>query len=73
MALTTKDIARLAGVSQSTVSRSLNNSPLISDETRGRVLRIAEELGFELNANARGLSTNRTNTIGVIYPRLPRP
>ncbi|HOE84768.1 MAG TPA: LacI family DNA-binding transcriptional regulator [Sphaerochaeta sp.] len=68
MALTTKDIARLAGVSQSTVSRSLNNSPLISDETRGRVLRIAEELGFELNANARGLSTNRTNTIGVIYP-----
>ena len=68
MALTTKDIALLAGVSQSTVSRSLNNSPLISVETRRRVLQIAEEQGFEFNANARGLSTNRTNTIGVIYP-----
>jgi len=68
MALTTKDIALLAGVSQSTVSRSLNNSPHISVETKRRVLRIAEEQGFEFNANARGLSTNRTNTIGVIYP-----
>ena len=68
MALTTKDIALLAGVSQATVSRSLNNSPLISKETRERVLRIAAEQGFEFNANARGLSTNRTNTIGIIYP-----
>lgn len=68
MALTTKDIAVLAGVSQSTVSRSLNNSPLISLKTRDRVLKIAQEQGFEFNANARGLSTNKTNTIGIIYP-----
>lgn len=68
MALTTKDIALLAGVSQSTVSRSLNNSRLISQETRERVLKIAREQEFEFNANARGLSTNRTHTIGIIFP-----
>jgi LacI family transcriptional regulator len=68
MALTTKDIALLAGVSQSTVSRSLNDSPLISPETRERIRKIAQEQGFEFNANARGLSTNKTHTIGIIYP-----
>ncbi len=68
MALTTKDIALLAGVSQSTVSRSLNNSPLISQKTRDRILKIAREQEFEFNANARGLSTNRADTIGIIYP-----
>ncbi len=68
MSFTTKDLARLAGVSQSTVSRSLNNSPLISEETRNRILKIAEEQGFEFNANARSLITNRSNTIGIIYP-----
>ncbi len=66
--ITTKDLARLAGVSQSTVSRSLNNSPSISEKTRNRILQIAQEQGFEFNANARGLSTNRTDTIGIIYP-----
>jgi LacI family transcriptional regulator len=68
MALTTKDIATLAGVSQSTVSRALNNSSLISEATRERILKIAREQEFEFNANARGLSTNKSNTIGVIFP-----
>lgn len=66
--ITMKEIAELANVSQSTVSRSLNNSPLISEETKKKVLKIAEEGGFQLNANARGLSANKTYTIAVVFP-----
>ncbi|MCX7708831.1 MAG: LacI family transcriptional regulator [Clostridia bacterium] len=68
MAVTIKDIAKIAGVNHSTVSRSLNDSPLISAETKERIKRIAEELGFEFNSNARGLSTKKTGTIGLVYP-----
>lgn len=69
MAVTIKDIAKIAGVSHSTVSRSLNDSPLISDKTKNRIKEIAQETGFEFNANARALSVKRTGTIGLIYPR----
>lgn len=68
MAVTLADIAKTAGVSQSTVSRSLNDSPLIPDKTKKRIKKIAEELGFEFNANARSLITRKTGTIGIIYP-----
>jgi len=68
MGITTKDIAKIAGVSQSTVSRCLNDSKLISEETKNRIKEIAAQYGFEFNANARSLSTNKTGTIGVIYP-----
>jgi LacI family transcriptional regulator len=66
--VTIKDIARLAGVSPSTVSRSLNNSGLISQETRARIWEIARSVGFEFNSSARGLITRRTGTIGIILP-----
>jgi LacI family transcriptional regulator len=70
MAITIKDIAKIAGVSHSTVSRSLNDNPRISKATRERIKKIASELGFEYNSNARGLSSsNITNTIGVIFPK----
>ena len=46
---TIADIARLAGVSKATVSRALNDSPLVSASTRERVLAIAGEHGFEMN------------------------
>jgi len=68
MTITSKEIALLAGVSQSTVSRSLNDSPLVSKKTKERIRKIAEEQGFAFNANARSLSTNKTDTIGIIYP-----
>ncbi|MFP4266375.1 MAG: LacI family DNA-binding transcriptional regulator [Spirochaetaceae bacterium] len=68
--VTIKDIARIAGVSHSTVSRSLNNSPLISDKTRERIKQIAGEMNFAFNASAQSLSTNRTGTVGIIYPEL---
>ena len=65
---TIKDIAVLAGVSYSTVSRSLNGSSLVSEATRVKVARIAEELDFEFNASARGLITRKVGTIGIVLP-----
>ncbi|MGF9916112.1 LacI family DNA-binding transcriptional regulator [Paenibacillus ehimensis] len=70
MSITTKDIARLANVSQSIVSRCLNNSPMISEETKKRIMKIAEENGFQFNASARSLITNKTGTIAVILPKI---
>ena len=64
--LTIADIARLAGVSKSTVSRALNDSPLIGDETKARVQRIAHEHNFQLNVPAQRLSTRRSHTIAFV-------
>lgn len=69
MSITTEDIAKLANVNQSTVSRCLNNSPLVSEKTKQRILKIAKENGFQFNASARSLVTKRTNTIGIVYPK----
>jgi len=66
--VTLKDIARLAGVNASTVSRSLNDSPLIPLETRRYIRKIAEENGFAFNASARSLSLGQTGTIALIFP-----
>lgn len=66
--MTIKDIARLAGVSVSTVSRSFNDSPEVSEATKRHVLAIADSVGFELNAVARGLVTRQVGTIGLILP-----
>ncbi|MDD4725699.1 MAG: LacI family DNA-binding transcriptional regulator [Tissierellia bacterium] len=68
MKVTIKDIAKIAGVSHATVSRSLNDSHLVAEDTKKRIKDIADTLGFEFNANARSLSTNKTGTIGIIYP-----
>jgi len=61
-----KDIARIAGVSYSTVSRALNNNPLISQEVRSRVQTLAQSMGYSPNALAQGLLSRRTHSIGVI-------
>ena len=66
MAVTIKDIAKIAGVTHSTVSRCLNDKPGVSDSVRAEIKKIAADLGFEFNANARGLNTSRTGTIGII-------
>ncbi len=68
--ITIKDIARIAGVSHSTVSRSLNDSPLISEHTKNRIKHIAQDLNFAFNASAQSLSTQKTDTVGIIYPEL---
>ena len=66
MAVTIKDIAKIAGVTHSTVSRCLNDRPGVSDAMRLKIKQIAQDLEFEFNANARGLNTSKTGTIGVI-------
>jgi LacI family transcriptional regulator len=66
--LTIRDIARIAEVNPSTVSRSLNDSPLVSDETKARIREIAERGNFSFNAMARNLVTRRTGIIGLICP-----
>ncbi|MDE3132142.1 MAG: LacI family DNA-binding transcriptional regulator [Acidobacteriota bacterium] len=69
---TIADIARIAGVSKATVSRALNDSPLVSTQTRDRVRAIAQEHGFEMNATARSLSRRQANVIALAtYPYEP--
>src|SRR5688500_701691 len=63
---TMHDIARLANVSMPTVSRVLNGSPLVSVETRDRVLEVARAQGYAVNRNAQKLRHTRTNTIAVM-------
>ena len=62
-----KDIAKHCGVSTATVSKALNGQPDIGEETRTRILRAADELGYMANASARALKTNRSYNIGVLF------
>lgn len=66
-----KDVAKEAGVSASTVSYVLNNTPTetISQETKKRVLEAVSKLGYVPNLNARSLSSRRSNLIGVLIPQ----
>lgn len=66
MAVTIRDVSKRCGLSVSAVSKALNNYPDVSEETRQRVLRVAQEIGYHPNALARGLKTNRTYNLGVI-------
>lgn len=61
-----KDVARAAGVSVSTVSRIINNSPLISDETRERALKVMKELNYVPNSMAQGLSNQQAFTVALL-------
>ncbi|MFW6137989.1 MAG: LacI family DNA-binding transcriptional regulator [Spirochaetota bacterium] len=63
-----KDIARIAGVSVSTVSFVLNNKPGVSEDTRFRVLSVAEKFNYVPNHIARSLVTKKTKSIGLIIP-----
>jgi len=63
---TIADIARLAGVSKSTVSRALNDSPLIGEETKARIRALARQYNFQINAPARRLSMQESRTIAFV-------
>lgn len=71
--LSIKDIARLARVSHPTVSRALQNSPLVNAKTAERIRRIADEAGYRASAVARGLVTRRTRTIGLVVTTVADP
>ncbi len=73
MTVSIKDIARAAGVSHSTVSRALSDSPLVSAATRARIQRLAREMGYSPDALARSLVTGRTRTIGVVATAITDP
>ena len=63
-----KEVAKLAGVSVSTVSRALNETTYVKDETRLRVLDAAHKLNYSPNAFAKGLKSNKSNTIALVIP-----
>ena len=73
MPVTIKDIARIAGVSHTTVSRALRNNPVIASETIERIRVIAKEQGYLVSAAARSLKTSRSQTLGIILSYLDDP
>ncbi len=73
MPVSIKDIARLAGVSHSTVSRALHHSPLIPARTAERIRKIAQREGYTPSAVGRGLVTNKTEAIGVVVTSIADP
>lgn len=68
-----KDIAKLAGVSHTTVSRALRNSPLISPETKLRIQMISKQIGYHPSVAARSLKTHRSQVLGVIVSHIADP
>jgi len=62
-----KQVAKLAGVSVATVSKTLNNYREVSDDTKAKIMKIVDELGYIQNSSARALSTKRSNLIGIVY------
>jgi len=65
------EIARLAGVSQATVSRVLKGDPQVNDEMRERVLAVVQELGYVPDARAQSLRSQRTRLLGLVVHRAP--
>lgn len=68
MTVTIYDVAREAKVSMATVSRVLNSTAVVKDDTKQRVVDAIAKLGYRPNAVARGLASKKTRTIGVIVP-----
>lgn len=66
--MTLKDIAKIVDLSESTVSRALNNNPNIAKKTRELVMKVAKEHNFVINPHARSLATKRSHRIGIIFP-----
>jgi transcriptional regulator with XRE-family HTH domain len=70
---TMKDVARRAGVSESTVSHVLNNTRSVSEAKKAQVLLAMRELGFSANAHARGLALGRSNFLGILISDIENP
>jgi len=70
--VTIKDIAKRAGVAHSTVSLVMNERQYVSPKLRERILRIAEQMGYEPNMVARSLISRKSPTLAVVFPEHPR-
>jgi Transcriptional regulators len=70
---TSLDIAQLAGVSQSTVSRALRGDPMVNERTRDRVREIARRLDYTVDKNASNLRTQQTRTLALLFFEDPTP
>ncbi|MEL1264801.1 LacI family DNA-binding transcriptional regulator [Pseudoxanthomonas putridarboris] len=70
---TSLDIAHLAGVSQPTVSRALRGSPMVNEETRKRILAIAEQLNYKVDKNASNLRRQHSGTLALLFFEDPTP
>ncbi|GLC90341.1 LacI family DNA-binding transcriptional regulator [Lysinibacillus piscis] len=70
---TISDVAKLTGLSKTTISRVINNHQYVSEEKRALVLKAMQELGYTPNPAARRLRGQSTTTIGVIVPRIVNP
>lgn len=71
--ITIADVAEKANVSKMTVSRVINNKGEISEETRQKIVRVMEELGYRPNRVARSLATSKTMRIGIMVPSIANP
>jgi DNA-binding LacI/PurR family transcriptional regulator len=69
--MTMAELAKLARVDVSTVSRALNNSPLVKNDTKIEILRMAAEVGYVVNASARNLRRRSSEAIGMVIPLRP--
>ena len=73
MVATRDDVARLAGVSTATVSYVINNGPRpVAEETRAKVLRAIEQLGYQPNIMAQNLRRRRSNAVGLVFTTIER-
>ncbi|MBJ2176035.1 LacI family DNA-binding transcriptional regulator [Aureibaculum sp. A20] len=70
--VTIHDIAKALNINSSTVSRALNDSPRVTKKTKEKILKVAQEMGYQRNLLASNLRKNVTNTIGVVVPRISR-
>jgi LacI family transcriptional regulator len=71
--ITIKDIARMANVSHTTISRALNNKSRIKNETKEKILTIARELNYQPNFIARSLVMKKTKTLGLVITNIANP
>jgi len=70
---TIKDVARLARVSHTTVSRALNDKPRVSQKTKDRILSVVKKLNYQPNVAARSLKVHRTKTLGLVITTIVNP
>lgn len=71
--MTIKDIAKISGVSVSTVSRVLNNHPDVSEDVRCKVMAVVEEYNYIPNNSARSLGQSKSDNIGLIVRGISNP